>query len=202
LFLRTESDAKLVARARKQDVEAFNHLVSRWEKRLYNYLLRLLRNREDSLDLSQEAFLKAYRSLGTLEDAEKFPQWLFRIAHNLAFSHLRRNDAVAEAEGWPEDDREGALAASSATPIPLGPAGHLAGLELELTVAKAMEALTPEQREAITLKVYHGFQFAEIAEILSCPLSTVKSRIYAGFAQLREILTAEPVERASAKQRR
>ena len=200
MFGQTEPDEKLVRRARQGEVEAFNALVSRWEKRLYNYLLRLVRNREDSLDLCQEAFLKAYRSLGTLEDAEKFPQWLFRIAHNLAFSHLRRNDPTANAEGWPDDDREGALTRmDSANPI--GPAGPLVGLEVELAVSKALEAITPEQREAIILKVYYGFQFAEIAAILSCPLSTVKSRIYAGFAQLKEMLSTRRETRAAFERR-
>ena len=202
MFLRTEPDAQLVARARKGDVEAFNHLVSRWEKRLYNYLLRLLGNREDSLDLSQEAFLKAYQSLATLADPEKFPQWLFRIAHNLAFSEFRRKEPVREAEGWPEDDREGALLPQKTSPIPIGRAGPLYGLELEFTVARALEALTPEQREAIVLKVFQGFQFAEIAEILSCPVSTVKSRIYAGFAQLKDALTAAPNSPAMLRRQR
>ena len=200
MFGQTEPDAQLVRRARKGEVEAFNALVSRWEKRLYNYLLRLVRHREDSLDLCQEAFLKAYRSLGTLDDAEKFPQWLFRIAHNLAFSHFRRNDPTANAEGWPEDDREGALTRKDSA-NPIGPAGPLVGLEVELAVSKALEAITPEQREAIILKVYYGFQFAEIAAILSCPLSTVKSRIYAGFAQLKEMLSTRRETRATFERR-
>ena len=89
MFLRKEPDARLVARARDGNVEAFNALVTRWEKRLYNYLLRLLGNREDSLDLCQEAFLKAYRGLGTLADSEKFPQWLFRDIE-LAYRLLER----------------------------------------------------------------------------------------------------------------
>jgi len=182
---RTEPDAKLVRRARRGDLDAFNTLVSRWEKRLYNYLLRLLRNREDALDQCQEAFFKAYRSLASLEDAEKFPQWLFRIAHNLAFSHLRQNEPALNAESWPEDDREGALARSDIA-VTQG-AGSLA-MEVEFSVAKALESLPPEQREAIVLKVYYGFQFTEIAEILGCPLSTAKSRIYAGFARLKEVL--------------
>jgi len=182
---RTEPDAKLVRRARRGDLDAFNTLVSRWEKRLYNYLLRLLRNREDALDQCQEAFFKAYRSLASLEDAEKFPQWLFRIAHNLAFSHLRRNEPALNADSWPEDDREGALARSDIA-VTQG-AGSLA-MEVEFSVAKALESLPPEQREAIVLKVYYGFQFTEIAEILGCPLSTAKSRIYAGFARLKEVL--------------
>lgn len=189
MFLRKEPDARLVARARDGNVEAFNALVTRWEKRLYNYLLRLLGNREDSLDLCQEAFLKAYRSLGTLADSEKFPQWLFRIARNLAYSHFRSRTPLERAESWPEEDGEGALFHPKTSAIPIGPARSVAGLELKLTVAKALETLTPEQREAIVLKVYHGFRFAEIAEILACPVSTVKSRIYAGFAQLKTILT-------------
>ena len=183
---RTEPDAKLVRQARRGDLDAFNTLVARWEKRLYNYLLRLLRNREDALDQCQEAFFKAYRSLASLQDAEKFPQWLFRIAQNLAFSHLRQHEPALNADAWPEDDREGALARSD-TAVTRGP-GSLIAMEVEFTVAKALESLPPEQREAIVLKVYYGFPFTEIAEILGCPLSTAKSRIYASFARLKEVL--------------
>ena len=184
---RTEPDAKLVKRARRGDLDAFNALVSRWEKRLYNYLLRLLRNREDALDICQEAFFKAYRNLSELEDAEKFPQWLFRIAHNLAFSQFRQHEPVRNADSWPEDDREGALARNDAV-AGQGRAGSLFAVEIEFTVARALETLPAEQREAIVLKVYYGFQFSEIAEIMSCPLSTAKSRIYAGLAQLKDML--------------
>ena len=202
MFETTETEGRLVARARKGDVTAFNHLISRWEKRLYNYVLRLVRNREDALDLCQEAFLKAYGSLATLEDSEKFPHWLFRIAHNLAFSHLRRNQRLEYRESWPDEDRENTLPQPKTATIPIGSARSMHSLDLELTMAKAMDALTPEQQEAIALKVYHGFQFAEIAEILSCPVSTVKSRIYAGFSQLKVILSATPVKPAITDRRR
>ncbi|MBI3933423.1 MAG: sigma-70 family RNA polymerase sigma factor [Acidobacteria bacterium] len=201
MFLRTESDAELVARTRKGDVEAFNHLVSRWEKRLYNYLLRLLANRpgyrDDALDLAQEAFLKAYQNIGTLTDAEKFAAWLYRIAHNLTFSQLRTQLGQPAAlelveEGgqdrspeWSNDWKE-VSAGFHATPQPAF------GREMEIAVARALDSLAAEQREAIVLKVYHGFRFEEIAEIISCPVSTVKTRVYAGFAQLRSILEAVP----------
>ena len=82
MIFREVEDRDLVLAARQGDVDAYNRLVSRWEKRVYNYLLRVVKNREDALDLSQETFLKAYRSLARLEDAERFAQWLFRIAHN------------------------------------------------------------------------------------------------------------------------
>ena len=197
-----DSDGRLVSRARKGDVEAFNRLISRWEKRLYNYLLRLVRNREDALDLCQEAFLKAYRSLASLEDQEKFPQWLFRIAHNQAFSHFRRDTPLENADSWPEDDREGAIAQAKTSTIPIGSSRSMFALELEFTVAKALGALPPEQQEAIALKVYNGFQFDEIAAILSCPVSTVKSRIYAGFSALRKTLAANPSAHAVSDRRR
>lgn len=201
MLLWTEPDAQLVAKARKGHVEAFNRLISRWEKRLYNYLLRILSNREDSLDVCQEAFLKAYRSLGALEDAAKFPQWLFRIAHNLAFSHLRSQAAAMDRVSCPVEDWEGA-AVRSTRALPHGSWRTLLGLEAEFAVAEALKTLTPEQREVIVLKVYQGFQLGEIAEILSCPLSTVKSRLYAGFAQLKEMLTAPPERSAVAERRR
>jgi RNA polymerase sigma-70 factor (ECF subfamily) len=195
LFLRTESDAALVARTRKGDVEAFNHLVSRWEKRLYNYLLRLLANRpgyrDDALDLAQEAFLKAYQSIGTLEDAAKFAPWLYRIAHNLAFSQLRR-PAPLELEGDGQDRRE-EWSSDWKPGMPASPQPAFSR-EMEIAVARALDTLSAEQREAIVLKVYHGFRFEEIAEIISCPLSTVKTRVYTGFSQLRAVLQAAPVQ--------
>ena len=90
MIFREVEGRDLIARARRKDVEAFNLLVSRWEKRVFNYLLRLVRDREDALDLSQETFLKAYRNLAKLDDPERFGPWLFRIAHNEAYSLFRK----------------------------------------------------------------------------------------------------------------
>jgi RNA polymerase sigma-70 factor (ECF subfamily) len=186
LLFRIVEDKELVARARRGDVEAYNVLVSRWEKKLYNYLLRLTGHREDAQDLSQEAFFKAYQALGTLEEAEKFPGWLYRIAHNLAFSKFR-GDARR-----PEEPGEGEPPAEPAT----GAGRRLFPLELELVVERALEELTPEQREAVLLKVIHGFKFAEIAAILDLPVSTVKSRIYAGLDVMKKVLAEDAGTRA------
>jgi len=90
LIFREAEDRDLIRKAQQGNIDAYNLLVSRWEKRVYNYLLRLVRNREDALDLSQDVLLKAYQNLRKLEDIERFPSWLFRIAHNEAFSLLRR----------------------------------------------------------------------------------------------------------------
>ena len=207
MFLRTESDAALVARTRKGDVEAFNHLVSRWEKRLYNYLLRLISNRpgyrEDALDLAQEAFLKAYQSIGTLADAGKFSSWLYRIAHNLAFSHLRRPAPLELVEEGGQDWQERwSTDWKDTAPLQIVAPQPAFGREMEIAVSRALDSLSPEQREAIVLKVYHGFRFDEIAEIISCPVSTVKTRVYAGFTQMRAILESVPAPSQRRAQRR
>lgn len=191
-----ESDAELVARSRAGDLEAFNELVERWEKRLYNYLLRLMSSRpgfrEDALDLCQEAFLKAFQSIDALDDATKFSGWLYRIAHNLAYSEMRRPALMQSLDaGFDEDgpgDRKGGECISIRNSAAWSQASGGSSREMELAVARALDTLPEEQREAIVLKVYHGFLFQEIAEIANCPLSTVKTRIYAGFAALRTIL--------------
>jgi len=163
LIFRAVEDADLITRVRQGDVEAFNLLVSRWEKRVFNYLLRITANPDDSLDLSQDVFLKAYQNIRKLDDSARFGPWLFRIAHNEAYSHFRKRR--------PETGAEDAAAFDMPSVSGLAP-------ELSIAVTAALGRLNPEQREAVVLKVYQGFKFEEMAEILSCPVSTVKSRLY------------------------
>jgi RNA polymerase sigma-70 factor, ECF subfamily len=173
LIFREVEDRDLIAKARRGDVEAYNLLVSRWEKRVFNYLLRLVSNREDALDVSQEVFLKAYQNLPKLDAPERFAGWLFRIAHNEAFSLLRRRRPEAE------------LAHNLAEP---DSGGRLLPLELSMAVESALKRLSDDQREAVLLKIYQGFKFEEMAEILECPVSTVKSRLYTALELLKASL--------------
>jgi RNA polymerase sigma-70 factor (ECF subfamily) len=160
--------------------EAFNVLVTRWERRIYSYLVYLTGLPEDAFDMCQEVFLSAYKNLGQLRDARTFQKWLFQIAHNTACSHMRRTSA------GPELIEDGPWSASSTPRV--GNATVWERGELRLAVEKALAQLPMEQREAIVLKVYQGFKFVEIAEIQSCPLSTVKTRVYSGFEQLKKLL--------------
>ena len=173
MIFREVEDRDLIGKARRGNVEAYNLLVSRWEKRVFNYLLRLVGDREDALDLSQEAFLKAYQNLSKLEDAGRFAPWLFRIAHNEAFSLLRRR----KPEGEPPLEPTGGTQSYRMFPI-----------ELSLAVESALARLSEDQREAVVLKIYQGFKFEEMAQILSCPVSTVKSRLYTALDLLKETL--------------
>jgi RNA polymerase sigma-70 factor, ECF subfamily len=180
LIFREVEDRDLIVKARRGDVEAYNLLVSRWEKRVFNYLLRLVSNREDAMDVSQEVFLKAYQSLPKLDDVSRFAGWLFRIAHNEAFSLLRRRrpDTELAAEPRGVEFESGVRHAQ----------GALLPIELSLAVETALGRLNEDQREAVLLKVYQGFKFEEMAEILECPVSTVKSRLYTALDLLKTTL--------------
>jgi len=174
LIFREVEDRDLVGKARQGDVDAYNLLVSRWEKRVFNYLLKLVRQREDAMDLTQDAFLKGWQNLSKLDDPSRFAPWLFRIAHNEAFSLLRKGKSETE------ELRDIA---------PPSPGPRMLPMETSLAVARALERLSEDQREAVVLKIYQGFKFEEMAEILDCPVSTIKSRLYAAMDALKETLS-------------
>lgn len=183
MIFREVEDRDLVLKAQQGRVEAYNVLVSRWEKRIYNYLLRLVRNPEDAMDVSQDVFLKAYQNLKRLEDPGRFGPWLYRIGHNEAFSLLRRAKPEVEV--------------TEMTGIQNSGARRMAAVEVGLAVESALSRLPEEQREAVLLKVVEGFKFEEIAEILGSPASTIKSRVYTGLESLKGLLaphSAEPRE--------
>ncbi len=174
MIFREVEDRDLIAKARRGDVEAYNLLVSRWERRIFSYLFRLVSNREDAMDLSQDVFLKAYQNLPKLDDESRFSAWLFRIAHNEAFSLLRKRRPEADLAGEPR---------------PVDTGSRLLPMELSLAVESALKRLSDDQREAVLLKVYQGFKFEEMAEVLGCPVSTVKSRLYTALDLLKATLS-------------
>ncbi len=176
MIFRAVEDADLIRQATRGNVESFNLLVSRWEKRVYNYLLRITANREDALDLTQDAFLKAYQNLRKLDDPGRFAPWLYRIAHNEAYSMFRKRK--------PQTDVDQIEPEATQTKITVG-GSSVFPIELSLAVASALDRLSADQREAVVLKVYQGFKFEEMAEILSCPVSTIKSRLYTALELLK-----------------
>ena len=178
MIFRAVEDADLIRQAARGNVESYNLLVSRWEKRVYNYLLRITANREDALDLTQDVFLKAYQNLRKLDDPGRFAAWLYRIAHNEAFSMFRKRRPETDVDEHEPEATETKVTVGGSSVFPM---------ELSLAVAGALGRLSPEQREAVVLKVYQGFKFEEMAEILSCPVSTIKSRLYTAL----ELLKAE-----------
>jgi RNA polymerase sigma-70 factor (ECF subfamily) len=167
---RPVDDLPIVERVLSGDTEAFNLLVQRWERPIYNFILRMIGNRDEAMDLCQDAFMKAYRELGGLKDKDRFSAWLYRIAHNTCCSRLRSY--------------------SGRTFVGLQPDMHTArsSIETQLAVQKALQFLPEDQREVVILKVYHSLKFEEIALIQDAPVSTVKSRLYMGFEKLKAVL--------------
>jgi RNA polymerase sigma-70 factor (ECF subfamily) len=143
LIFRAVEDVDLIRRAARGGVEAYNLLVSRWEKRVYNYLLRITGHREDALDLTQDVFLKAYQNLRKLDDPGRFAPWLYRIAHNEAYSMFRKRRPETDIDELPPE--------STHNEVTVGRTSCLPG-RLSLAVETALGRLSAEQREAVVLR--------------------------------------------------
>ena len=163
-------DRKVIDRVLKGDTQAFNILVRQWERSIYNFILRMIGDRDEAMDLCQDCFMKAYRELGTLKDRDRFSSWLYQIARNTCLSRIRKD----YGKTWVELDPDAGAAHSPP--------------ENRLAVEKALRHLPEDQREVVILKVFQSLKFEEIAAIQNAPVSTVKSRLYMGFEKLRSIL--------------
>ncbi len=179
------TDEELVARSTGGDPESFNQLIKRWERPIYALAYRTIGREDDARDVVQETFLRAFRGLSGFKGQAKFSSWLYRITLNLCRDWMRRQrrspvmlapDGVDLVELAGESDEVETADAA------------VARKDLSRLVARAMTALPEEQRAAIVLKEYHGLTFQEIADLLGCPLSTVKTRLYQGLTVLRKEL--------------
>jgi RNA polymerase sigma-70 factor, ECF subfamily len=181
----TWSDEELVAKSVGGDADSFNQLILRWERPIYALAYRVIGREEDARDVCQETFLRAFRALGGFRGQAKFSSWLYRIALNLCRDWVRRERRSPTVQA-PEDIDILDLASTR------GPSESIEDLvarkDLARTVERAMAHLPEEQRTAIILKEYHGLTFQEIADLLGCPLSTVKTRLYQGLSVLRREL--------------
>jgi len=186
----TWTDEELVARSISGDADSFNELVLRWERPIFALAYRVIGREEDARDVCQETFLRAFRALSGFRGQAKFSSWLYRIALNLCRDWIRRERRapIVDAEDVDvtnlEVDRSGSESIEDVVARK-----HLARL-----VERAMARLPAEQRTAIILKEYHGLTFQEIAELVGCPLSTVKTRLYQGLSVLRRELLERDVD--------
>jgi RNA polymerase sigma-70 factor, ECF subfamily len=189
----TWTDEELVARSIGGDSESFNELVLRWERPIYALAYRTIGREEDARDVCQETFLRAFRALPGFRGQAKFSSWLYRIALNLCRDWIRRERRTPIVQP-PEDVDVMELAAASEPSESIE--DLVARKDLSRAVERAMALLPDEQRTAIVLKEYHGLTFQEIAELLGCPLSTVKTRLYQGLTVLRRELAKGEQQRA------
>ena len=192
-------DQQLVERAQRGDKQAFGLLVSKYQRKLGRLLSRMIRDSAEVEDVTQEAFIKAYRALPTFRGDSAFYTWLYRIGINTAKNYLVSQGRRAptstdidadEAEGYDEGD----LLRDNDTPERL-----LATKQIGETVNLAMEALPEELRTAIVLREIDGLSYEEIATVMNCPIGTVRSRIFrareAIAERLRPLLDTSPDKR-------
>ena len=197
------SEEQLIRRAQQGDNGAFEALLLLHQKKVYNLCLRMSANPDDALDLSQEAFLRAWRSLGQYQFEASFSTWLFRLTSNICIDFLRRKKRRQETsltESYDDSDEGAELSVPDAQP---GPEQQAMTNETKIELARAMEQLSPEHREILQLRVIEDLQYEQIADILGVRVGTVKSRLARARLSLRKILKAgnyfdsassEPVE--------
>lgn len=189
------SDEDLVEAFQRGDYSAFDRLLERWQRKIHGAIYRIMGSEDETRDLSQETFLRAYRALGSFKKEARFSSWLYQIALNQCRDRMRRRKLRA-AVSLEE------LVESGDSPLPREPGPSALELlekrELSRTVAAAVQALPEEQREVVVLKEYQGLTFLEIAETLGVPPSTVKTRLYRGLGQLRQQLERQGIRGRAA----
>ena len=172
-----EVDQLLVERAQKGDKSAFDVLVRKYQYRVSQLITRYVHNPSDALDVTQEAFIKAYKALASFRSESAFYTWLYRIAINTAKNHL-----VAQSRRPPADDIDARDAEQFEGHSGLKeydtPEHMLMKDEIEREITTAIENLPDELRTAITLRELDGLSYEEIAEVMECPIGTVRSRIF------------------------
>jgi len=172
----SDGDDKLVKRAKKGDSRAFDLLVLKYQGRVAQLISRYLNNAAEVEDVTQEAFIKAYRALPNFRGDSAFYTWLYRIAANAAKNHLvalgRRPTSDMALDDSEVFDVPGRLK------DPQSPDEVIMGQELEVLISRTNEELHVELRAALTLREFEGLSYEEIADVLECPIGTVRSRIF------------------------
>lgn len=172
-----EVDSELVARVQKGDKKAFDMLVIKYQHKIMNLISRFVKDKDEVMDISQEAFIKAYRALPSFRGESAFYTWLYRIAINTAKNYL-----VSQGRRPPGSDIDSVDAEQYDGGEALRDAGSPERLmfrdEIKEIIFKTIEELPEDLKTAITLRELEGLSYEEIAEVMDCPVGTVRSRIF------------------------
>jgi RNA polymerase sigma-70 factor (ECF subfamily) len=197
-----DADALLVERAKRGDVSAFEMLVVKYQRRIERLIGRMVRDVDLVQDIAQEAFIRAYRALPQFRGESAFYTWLYRIAVNTAKKALvdkKRDPLVLESALVSTEDGEEPSRAESELSDGETPEAMLASKQVAATVNAAIDALSEDLRQAIVLREIEGLSYEEIADVMNCPIGTVRSRIFrareAIATRLRPLLGTKEGER-------
>jgi len=179
---RPDADAPLIERVKAGDVKAFEMLVVKYQRRIERLIGRMVRDVDLVPDIAQETFIRAYRAIPQFRGDSAFYTWLYRIAVNTAkkaLMELKRDPLVSESSraGREDDDDNGSRVENELSDGET-PEAVLASKQIASAVNFAIEALSDDLRQAITLREIEGLSYEEIAELMQCPIGTVRSRIF------------------------
>lgn len=179
-----ENDQLLVDRARLGDRHAFDLLVLKYQSRLLSVVSRLVTNQNDAMDVLQDTFVKAFRSLKTFRGESAYYTWLYRIAVNTAKNYVATRAKEAKDVSFDEDGTSEALALQDIA----APEEEAGAEELQRAILDTIERLPEDLKYALTLRELEGMSYDEIAVMMNCPIGTVRSRIFRARDQvIREI---------------
>ena len=183
-------DMSLIERCRASDESAFNEVVSRYKAKVYNYIYRMTGSSDDAEDLTQEVFIRMYTSIDSFRSQSSLSTWLFRIASNLCIDRFRRSKTRTTAFSLDEpiqgNDSESGHEIPDST---YEPQRLLENTEMAEQIQLSLAQLPEKLRAAVILHDVEGLPYEEIAQIVGCPLGTVKSRLFNARMQLREKLS-------------
>jgi RNA polymerase sigma-70 factor (ECF subfamily) len=181
MTVQSDADALLVDRAKAGEVSAFEMLVVKYQRRIERLISRMVRDADLVQDIAQETFIRAYRALPQFRGESAFYTWLYRIAVNTAKKALverKRDPLVSESMLVSQDDGEEPSRIENELSDGETPEGVLATKEIAATVNAAIDALSEDLRQAIVLREIEGLSYEEIADMMNCPIGTVRSRIF------------------------
>ena len=181
------SDEDLLVALQGGDTDSLGTLVARWEQPLHRFVYRMVPRQEDARDVCQAPFLRILKKAPRFKPGSTFSTWMYQIALNLCRDQQRRQRRWGRilAVNLEVDDE---LTPAPGNGVDDNPGLHAERRERNLAVLRALERIPQPQREVLVLKEFEGLKFKEIAEILDCPESTVKSRMYGGLSELRTVL--------------
>ncbi|MFC1477759.1 RNA polymerase sigma factor [candidate division KSB1 bacterium] len=190
-------DTQLINNFLDGDINSFNRLVTRWQGRLYRFAYRYLMNEEEAKDVVQSALIKAFKNLKKLKDPDKFASWIFQITVNLCKDTLKsshRTRMTFENSSGNDNEHEKSFLLDEMTDGAES-SERVQKSDLENIVKRTLARIPDEQRIVIIMKEYDGFKFSEIAEILNCPINTVKARMYYGLQHMYKVLKTLNIDR-------
>ena len=182
--VRSLTDGDLITGALGGRVDGFEELVRRYQRPITSYVFRMLGDYESSLDVTQEVFIKVYNSLAKYSPEYKFSTWLYRIAHNAAIDHMRRNSMNAQSLEAENADGSYQIQIESAGP---SPEQDRERAEWRTEIDSVVRCLPPAYRDLILLRHSRDMSYDEIAEVTGLPLGTVKNRLFRAREMMRQI---------------